>query len=329
MRTMTTSIEPRDPFHAGEQALQQRAGVRERLAEVGPLMLRDHMPAPHRELFGRLPFVLVGSVDASGQPHASLLAGPPGFVRTPDATTLAIDAQPHEADPLAAALRVGVSLGVLGIEPHTRRRNRMNGVVSAVHAGGFAIRVQQSFGNCPKYIQAREARWRTAEGSVRVVDAGTLDAAGIALVQSADTYFIASSVPPGRLGCSLADGVDVSHRGGRPGFVRVDSDVDGGHALMVPDFSGNNLFNTLGNLSVHPLAGLLFVDYDSGSTMQLSVDTEIVWDGPDVAAFAGAQRLLRHRVRAMRRIDGAPALRWGPAQRSPFLQATGRWPGVG
>ncbi|HSC00435.1 MAG TPA: pyridoxamine 5'-phosphate oxidase family protein, partial [Burkholderiaceae bacterium] len=153
--------------------------------------------------------------------------------------------------------------------------------------------------------------------------------AGIALVQSADTYFIASSVPPDRLGRSVADGVDVSHRGGRPGFVRVDSDGDGGHVLAVPDFSGNNLFNTLGNLSVHPRAGLLFVDFDSGATMQLSVDTEIVWDGPDVAAFAGAQRVLRHRVRAMQRVEGVSALRWGPAQRSPFLQATGRWPGVG
>ena len=317
-----------DPFHAGERALQQRVGVRERLAEVAPLMVRDHMPAPHRELFGKLPFVLLGSVDADGQPHASLLAAPPGFLRTPDAQTLAVDALPHPADPLAAALRVGASLGVLGVEPHTRRRNRMNGVVSMVHTSGFEIGVRQSFGNCPKYIQAREARWAAAPmpGAARVVEADRLDAAGVALVAAADTFFIASSVPPQRLGRGLAEGVDVSHRGGKPGFVRVQHDASGNQVLVVPDFSGNNLFNTLGNLSVHPRAGLLFVDFDGGALVQLSVDSRIVWQGPDVEAFAGAQRVLRHRVRAMRRIEGALPLGWGPAQRSPFLQATGNWP---
>ena len=318
---------PQDPFHSGERALQQRVGVRERLAEVGALVMRERLPDPHRELFGRLPFLLLGSVDADGQPHASLLAGSPGFVHAPDDGTLAVDAMPHAADPLARALRVGASLGVLGIEPHTRRRNRLNGTVAAVHAQGFEITVRQSFGNCPKYIQARQAQW--ADGAdaraTRVVEADALDATGLALVREADTYFIASSVPPGRLERSAADGVDVSHRGGKPGFVRVDRDGEGVDTLTVPDFSGNNMFNTLGNLGLHPRAGLLFVDFAGGGLMQLSVDTEIVWEGPEVAAFAGAQRVLRHRVRAMLRIEGTTALRWGPAQRSPFLQATGSW----
>jgi len=316
------------PFHRGEQALQQRVGLRERLAEVGALMVRDQMPEQHRELFGRLPFVLVGCVDDGGQPHASLLAGPPGFVHANDARTLGIAARPHAADPLARALRVGASIGLLGIEPHTRRRNRMNGVVSSLHDGGFEVTVRQSFGNCPKYIQAREAHWVGGHGGEppAVLQADRLDGAGLALVRGADTYFIASSVAPPQLGREAADGVDVSHRGGRPGFVRVDSDADG-DTLTVPDFAGNHLFNTLGNLSVHPRAGLLFVDFDGGGLMQLSVDTEIHWDGPDVAAFAGAQRVLRHRVRAMRRFGGAVALRWGGAQRSPFLQGTGCWPG--
>lgn len=314
-------------FHSGEQALQRRVGMRERLAEVGALIMREQMLDQHRELFGKLPFVLVGSVDDEGQPHASLLAGAPGFVHSPDPRTLAIEAPPHAADPLSRALRIGASLGVLGIEPHTRRRNRLNGVVSVLHAHGFEISVRQSFGNCPKYIQARQPHWvgGDAANEARVVEGDRLDATGVALVRAADTYFIASSVPPGQLERSAAHGVDVSHRGGRPGFVRVDQGADGTHTLTVPDFSGNNLFNTLGNLSVHPRAGLLFVDFDGGSLMQLSVDTQVLWDNPEVAAFAGAQRLLRYRVRAMRRIEGIRALRWGPAQRSPFLQATGSW----
>lgn len=316
-----------ESFHSGEQALQQRVGMRERLAEVGGLIMRDHMPEQHRQFFGRLPFLVLGSVDADGQPHASLLAGPPGFVHAPDDGTLAVDALPHAADPLSRALRIGASLGALGIEPHTRRRNRLNGTVSALHAQGFQITVRQSFGNCPKYIQARQAQWvgSADAGATRVVEADALDATAMALVRAADTYFIASSVPPSKLERSAAHGVDVSHRGGKPGFVRVDRDAGGVDTLTVPDFSGNNMFNTLGNLSVYPRAGLLFVDYVAGSLMQLSVDTEIVWDDPEVAAFAGAQRVLRHRVRGMLRIEGAPALRWSAAQRSPFLQATGSW----
>src|SRR5262245_47367734 len=103
-------IEANDPYHRGEHLLQRMAGMRERLAEVGPRVVRDHMPEQHRELFGKLPFVLLGSVDERGQPHASLLAGPPGFVHTPDVRTLAIDAMPHAADPLARTLRVGASI---------------------------------------------------------------------------------------------------------------------------------------------------------------------------------------------------------------------------
>jgi len=319
--------QPHEAFHSGEQSMQRLVGVRERFAEVGALVMRDQMPDQHRELFGRLPFVLLGSVDGDDQPRASLLAGPPGFVHSPDARTLAIETLPLAADPLVQALRVGASVGVLGIEPHTRRRNRLNGVVSALRAEGFEIAVRQSFGNCPKYIQARQAQWvgDPAANATRVVKACALDAAGEALVRDADTYFIASSVPPSQLERDAAHGVDVSHRGGKPGFVRVERDADGAHTLTVPDFSGNNMFNTLGNLSVYPRAGLLFVDFAGQSLMQLSVDTEIVWVGPEVAAYAGAQRVLRHRVREMLRIEGALALRWGPAQRSPFLQATGSW----
>ena len=295
-------MQTHEAFHSGEQAMQQRVGMRERFAEVGALVMRDQMPDQHRELFGRLPFVLLGSVDSDGQPRASLLAGPPGFVYSPDARTLAIETLPLAADPLSQALRVGASVAVLGIEPQTRRRNRLNGVVSALRADGFEIAVRQSFGNCPKYIQARHAQWvgDTDASSTRVVKAGALDAAGEALVRGADTYFIASSVAPSQLERDAAHGVDVSHRGGRPGFVRVERDAEGVHTLIVPDFSGNNMFNTLGNLSVYPRAGLLFIDFAGQSLMQLSVDTEIVWTGPDVAAFTGAQR-------------------------SPFLQATGDW----
>lgn len=162
-----------EAFHAGEQAVQARLGVRERMAELGPRVIRGAIPAQHREFFPLLPFVVLGAVDTSGQPWATLLAGPEGFVQSPDDTTLRIDARPGEDDPLAASIVPGAALGLLGIELPTRRRNRANGVVTQVDQHGFTLRVQQSFGNCPKYIQQREqldGPAASAPGAVRRAD---------------------------------------------------------------------------------------------------------------------------------------------------------------
>ncbi|HVK75492.1 MAG TPA: hypothetical protein VM734_19315, partial [Kofleriaceae bacterium] len=143
------------PFHPGEQLIQAREGMRDRVERAGRKVIRAAMPDQHRELFGRLPYLVIGGVDAARRPWATLLAGPPGFVTTPDDRTLAIAAAPVDGDPLAAALVPGAPIAVLGIELATRRRNRANGTVAARAAGGLTIAVAQSFGNCPQYIQAR------------------------------------------------------------------------------------------------------------------------------------------------------------------------------
>ena len=307
-------------FHAGEQALQESAGVRERLA--GATFLRDFMPEQHRDFFPLLPFILVGSVDAQGQPWASVLAGPPGFARSPDPRLLVVRARPHPHDPLARALKPGATIGLLGIQPHTRRRNRMNGHVAYADDAAFAVHVDQSFGNCPKYIQAREPVFtgsRAASPSVERMDA--LDEAAVALVRRADTFFIASAHPKAAEGDAAEHGVDVSHRGGKPGFVRV----DGGRVLTVPDFTGNSFFNTLGNLLLEPRCGLLFIDPDSGDTLQVAARAEIVTEGDELASFKGALRLVRLQVVSALRTRAALPLKWGPVDYSPVLQHTGSW----
>jgi predicted pyridoxine 5'-phosphate oxidase superfamily flavin-nucleotide-binding protein len=287
------------PFHAGELALQQRAGSLGRLAEVGPRVVRAALPEQHQLFFAQLPFVVVGSVDAEGQPWASLLTGSPGFVQALSATRLRLASRPRADEALAEHLREGAPLGLLGIEPHTRRRNRVNGRVRSMDSAGFEMAVSQSFGNCPKYIQPREARFdeRALAPTQAVTRGKQLDAWARCLIQNADTFFIASSHPAAHAPSSPAEGVDVSHRGGPPGFVRVDANG----VLTVPDFSGNGFFNTLGNLSLNPRAGLLFMDFEQGELLQLTVNAELVWDGPELAAFTGAQRLLRLRVTAMQR----------------------------
>lgn len=286
------------PFHAGEQQLQSLCGVRERIEAAGRAMVRDHMPDQHRELFEKLPTLYMGTLDAEGQPWASVLCGAPGFVRTPDACTMRIGARPAADDPAAAGLRRGAAVGLLGLEPHTRRRNRMNGVVAADDAAGFGVRVVQSFGNCPKYIRAREPLLGTERAGAPAARAQgpRLDDAARALVQQCDTLFIASSSgatvePAARAGA----GVDVSHRGGRAGFVRWQREA-AGDVLTLPDYAGNRLFNTLGNLLLWPHAGLLFVDWERGDLLQLAARAELQHDGPALADHPGAQRLLHLRV---------------------------------
>jgi predicted pyridoxine 5'-phosphate oxidase superfamily flavin-nucleotide-binding protein len=215
-----------------------------------------------------------------------------------------------------------MSIGLLGIEPHTRRRNRMNGVIARVDSEGFDVEVQQSFGNCPKYIQARQAGFTDVRRPARDAIRGTrLDHDAKALIGTADTFFIATAHRQAAAASNRARGVDVSHRGGKPGFVRIDDDG----TLTVPDFIGNNFFNTLGNLMVHPQAGLLFADFTSGDLLHIAVDTQIIEEGPEVAAFAGAQRLLRLGVRETLLVPGALPLAWSKAELSPHLAATGHW----
>src|SRR5258707_9217456 len=133
------------PFHAGELALQEATGVRERMAVAGTIAIRDHMPVQHRELFEKLPVIFAGTLDPQGQPWATVLHGSPGFVRTPDSRTLRVGFRPGSCDPAEACLRVGTSVGLLGLEPHTRRRNRANGAIAAADGEGFSVRVTQSF----------------------------------------------------------------------------------------------------------------------------------------------------------------------------------------
>ena len=310
-----------EAFHEGERALQERVGNRLRMAQVGAQLLRAWMPDQHREFFRNLPFVVVGGLDGDAQPWATILAAPAGFIESPSPQLLWIHAIPDATSPLADALRPGISLGLLGIEPHTRRRNRMNGIVTAVTRAGFGVEVRQSFGNCPKYIQARRSTFIPGHRAGAVHRHRALMPEMASLIRRADTLFIASAHPGAAADEDRAHGIDVSHRGGKPGFVRVDGDA----TLTLPDFTGNGFFNTLGNLIVHPPAGLLIPDFETGDLLLLAVDAEIVWEGEEVAAFAGAQRLIRLRIHEARLMEAALPLRWSAADLSPQLLATGAW----
>ncbi len=220
-----------EPFHDGETYVQARAQVREMAALIGPRMIRDFMPEQHRQFFERLRYAVVGTVDDHGAPWASLLTGAPGFLRTPDARTVELDLAPPEGDGVRARALPGRRIALLGIELSTRRRNRMNGTVVSETDGTLTVHVDQSFGNCPKYIQARDV-WARGDlpQSSRRDEGPRLSAEAQQLVAGADTFFIASSTPA-QGSSDPREGVDVSHRGGAPGFVDV---RDEGAELWVP-----------------------------------------------------------------------------------------------
>lgn len=316
-----TSLAPL-PWHAGERQLQDHAGVAARMAQIGPKVIRDYMPDQHRDFFAQLPFLVAGAVDGQGDPWAGVLEGEPGFAVSPDPRTLRVTAMPDVDDPLRAGLGPGQAVGLLGIELHTRRRNRMNGRIAGWDGKRFDVTVAQSFGNCPQYIQSRDvyfSRSPSMRFAAALPERAGLDDAARALIAASDTFFVASYVD--RDEGAGGRGVDVSHRGGKPGFVRVDGDV-----LTIPDFSGNRFFNTLGNLTANPVAGLLFVDFERGDVLQLCGRAEVILDDPAIAAFEGAERLWRVHVRRVVRRPGALALRWRFDSYSPTALATGQWP---
>ena len=303
------------PWHAGERQLQDSAGVAERMAAIGPKVIRDHLPEQHRDFYPLLPYLVVGVVDEQGIPWATMLEGAPGFAHSPDPRTLQIDSQPAKNDPATAGLAQGASIGLLGIDFSTRRRNRMNGRIGTLDHDGFAVDVVHTFGNCPKYIQLRPVDAIARKPGNDVERSDSLDAAAQTLIRNADTFFVASYVD-----LHGERSVDVSHRGGNTGFVRVE-----GNVLTIPDFAGNLFFNTLGNLQANPVAGLLFVDFESGDVLQIAGRTSLILSGPHVAEFEGAQRLWTVTVEHVVRRPAALALRWQFAEFSPHSLAMGSW----
>jgi predicted pyridoxine 5'-phosphate oxidase superfamily flavin-nucleotide-binding protein len=268
------------------------------------------MPDHHRQFFAALPFIVAATIDEDGWPIATILAGPPGFTSSPDARTLRIVIQLDRDDPAARWLKSGAPVGLLGIDFATRWRNRANGVIADSDCG-LVVAVSESFGNCPQYIHIRDIETtRAIPQAPELMD--RLDPSGRQAITAADTLFVATS--------GGAAGVDVSHRGGKPGFVRVDQDT-----LTIPDFAGNRYFNTLGNTMLDRRAALLFPDFSRGDLLQVQGRTEIVWEVPENERLAGAERLWRLKVTRVWRRRGALPLRWSLRSLSPSVARSGSW----
>ncbi|NOQ14691.1 MAG: 2Fe-2S iron-sulfur cluster binding domain-containing protein [Methyloprofundus sp.] len=321
MNSLNNSSDTPSPFHQGEQEIQQRLGVRDKMERFGRQVIRDHMPEQHRQFYAQLPFIFAGYTDQQGWPWASILFNQPGFISTADNKHLLINTLPVSGDPLSESLATGSRLGLLGIELETRRRNRLSTHITHTSEQGIELAVDQAFGNCPQYIQQRELHSidPASMPPVNIEELSQFDSQAIELISNSDTFFVASYAATHS--AATSEGADVSHRGGKPGFIRVDDK----QTLTIPDYLGNFHFNTLGNFAENAKAGLLFIDFEQGHLLTLTGTVEILWDSPETQFFAGAERLWKFHIAKGRWLKNVLPLRWQLQDYSPNTELTGSW----
>ncbi|GAA3857077.1 pyridoxamine 5'-phosphate oxidase family protein [Saccharothrix violaceirubra] len=291
-------------YHRGERAVQDRAGLAEVAGRSGR-SIRTAVPDVAAAFLAGQPVLFLGAEDGAGRLWTTMLAGEPGFLGVPDPHTVTVAARPVDVDPLGAALAGVARVGMIAIEPSSRRRMRVNGV-SRPDGDGLVVAVEEVVANCPKYIQRRDPV-AGGPGTARVVARGTaLDGRWRERVTAADTFFVTTAAEDGR--------ADTSHRGGGPGFVRVLSPT----VLEWPDYVGNAMFLTLGNLAVRPDAGLLFPDWVEGAALHLSGTAVTDWSPEAAARHPGARRVVRFTVSDVVEVGGHSPYRWSAPEYSRF-----------
>ncbi|WP_327679112.1 pyridoxamine 5'-phosphate oxidase family protein [Kitasatospora sp. NBC_00458] len=298
---MTTAT----PYHPGERAAQARAGRLDRADHSGRA-IGSTIPAVAARFLTERRMLVVGAADADGRLWATQLSGAQGFLRAADEHTLTVAARPDDDDPLAAALAAPAEVGTIALDPAARRRMRLNGRSVPDGRGGLVVTADQVYANCPKYIQRRSPVDRPGAGAARRVAVGAaLSTAQQLLASTADTFFVTTAGPDGR--------VDASHRGGNPGFLRV----LGPDRLRWPDYAGNSMFMTLGNLELDPRAGLLIPDWETGGSLLITGEARTDWSDPARAGVPGAERVVDLTVTGVVELADATPLTWTGAEYSP------------
>lgn len=295
-----------NPFHDGELEAQSLAGMHD-VAEWAGGFIRNHLPEQHREFHTSLPFLVIAGADNKGRTWVTIIDGEDGFIQSPNKYSILLDTQIDEQDPLKANFHDGIDIGVIGIELASRRRNRFSGYVQKVD-DGYAIKIRQTFGNCPQYINERA--WMRVEGNspAQAKNSSVLSQSQRSIIEQADTMFIGSgNIGPQQQSAddSPSRGYDASHRGGAAGFVKVMS----AKQLQIPDYAGNNFFNTIGNLLVDSRIGLVFVDFETGSLLHISGRATIDWNPKD-SHDSNALRMINVDIESIVERPKAVSLRW-------------------
>lgn len=296
-------------YHRGELEVQRRAGVEHMARRIGT-GVRSEIPPVAEEFLAQRRWVVLSTTDGEGRPWASILNGAPGFVSVGPGL-LHLEASPTPGDPLEANLRSSEFAGLLAIDLATRRRMRINARLDRAHRDGILLYVDQVYSNCPKYIQRRvENPGQAAGHPVTTSVSDSLTDVQRSWITGADTFFIATTNP--------GEGADASHRGGLPGFVRVE-----GNRISWPEYKGNTMFNTLGNITAYPRAGLIFPDFAAGRTLQVTGRAVINWDSVSTGKVLGAEQIVELEVEEAVKIEGALPGQFALVDYSPHNPSNG------
>lgn len=283
-------------LHPGERSVQARASLPP--GPRGSAVVGATIPPVAAEFLGQQRILLLGAADEAGAVWASLLTGTAGFVAAADEETIVVDALPGAGDPLEGAFAARRDVGLLALDPASRRRMRANGKARC-DGGRMVVNTDQVYSNCPKYIQPRHLARDDAEAARGPIVVTTgLTASQRRWIAEADTFFVATQ--------AAGLGADTSHRGGKPGFVAV---TDHGR-LTWPEYRGNSMYMTLGNIELDPRCGLLFLDWEHGHTLQFTGRARVDWNPDRAATVPGAQRVVDFEVQRVVQVSAAIPQRW-------------------
>ena len=280
------------PWHDGELQVHRKLGGPGRdnpnssvLLQQGAILLQSAT------------LLAIGTVDDQSRPWTTIWGGEPGFARPLGASMVGIKT-PVDSNHDAVLGALGINNGHLGeeslqqmagkpmggltIDLNRRKRVKLAGkmVAGAVAVpedseGGdvqgqiqLVTQIEQSLGNCPKYLNRKDIK--PAQTRAKLISSEpSLSERAMDLIHKADLFFISS--------IHATEGMDTNHRGGAPGFTRVTNDTGGNSVIVWPEYSGNKLYQTLGNLEINPMAGLVFPDFDTGDVLYLTGQTETLF----------------------------------------------------
>jgi len=307
------------PFHPGELEVQK-------LAKESDIAQRNGGVISNKILPGAIPFfsqqnmLVISSIDSQGNVWVSLLIGNPGFITATNNTSLLLNSSniiKNNDDLLWQNIKTNPQVGILAIELGTRRRFRVNGNIQTTDDTHFTITVEQAYPNCPKFIQRRQLRFPESvikKDSPIPLKGSTLSSEQLSLIQKADSFFVGSASSVGKNenkhefnNTPKEFSCDASHRGGNPGFVEIMN----GKRLRFPDYQGNSMFNTLGNIQSYPRAGLVFIDFEQSISLQITGDATLLWDQNDPTnKTGGTQRFWELEIETWQQTKLPTELSW-------------------
>jgi len=259
-------------WHPGERIVHHKLGHDSDLSIMGQYQYIDcDLPTDHAKFHStQLPFVPITTLDSTGRPWGSILAGKdgkPGFIKNPRYSVLSVKAKVWPGDPLLETAKTfgdgDILIAGIGIEFLTRRRNKFAGKMTRLERDNemFSMdwTVNEAIGfvpypfypndsfycyrNCPKYINLRDlvphptTSPNVTHQRLHLEPEDRLPDPLISFIHASDTVFFGTTyAAPSLEAPKFPSHLGMNQRGGRPGFVRVmPSD---GRTVILPDYSG-------------------------------------------------------------------------------------------